>query len=80
MSLIYKLLIRPCLLSLFCCATFAAPIDDIDATTTNLTRLVKRLGEDQDHPVEATFTIDGWSDLGEQDCYSMLCVFRGKRV
>lgn len=67
--------IRLFLLSLSCSITFAIPFDGIHDAATNLTGLIRR-----EDPKEATFFIDDWEDISEQDCYILLCLKGCNRV
>lgn len=72
---------RLCLLSLFCSATFAAPVNEL----ADEAGLVARAdddgkGTDKSNPKDAKFDVTAWRDISEEDCYVMLCLKKGERT
>lgn len=65
------------LLALYVAIAFAIPLDGTYGTGKNLTHLATRQGG---NVKPASFKIDNWSDMAEENCYIMLCEMDGKRV
>lgn len=62
--------------SLLCAVISAAPTP----FPFNGTALVKRDGQDEQHPLVVHININGWENTAEEDCFAWLCIYGAKRV
>jgi hypothetical protein len=78
MAVLKETLIATLLLSLLIAGGLAIPTGDFrDGMTT---RANDQPGDKSTNPLPLVLDIKDWADIGEENCYSMLCRFDGKRV
>jgi hypothetical protein len=77
MVVLKKTLIATLLLSLLTAGGLAIPTGEFKDGMT--TRANDKTGDKTD-PLPLNLDISEWADIGEENCYSMLCRFNGNRV
>jgi hypothetical protein len=77
MAVLKKTLIATLLLSLLTAGGLAIPTGEFKDGMT--TRANDKPGDKTD-PLPLNLDISEWADIGEENCYSMLCRFNGNRV
>jgi hypothetical protein len=78
MAVLTKTLMTTLLFSLITAGGLAIPTGEFKGGMT--TRTNDKPGDKKTDPLPLNLDISEWADIGEENCYSMLCRFNGERV